>query len=936
MSDVQTSCVKTTCPYCGVGCGVNAQPTGGTNVEVTGDKEHGSNFGLLCSKGSALGETTDLEGRLLQPQVGDRTVDWDSALDVAAKGFKRALDKYGPDRVAFYVSGQLLTEDYYVANKLMKGYIGGANIDTNSRLCMSSAVAGHKRAFGNDIVPGCYEDLEEADLVVLVGSNTAWCHPIVFQRIIRSRKQNPNKKIVTLDPRRTPTAEQSDLHIPLKPGTDVLLFNGLLAYLHQQDKLDAAYISDHTENFDAALNAALTEASDLKAVAEACDVNADDLRQLYEWFADNPKTVTVFSQGVNQSTQGTDKVNSIINCHLGTGRVGKPGASPFSITGQPNAMGGREVGGLANMLAAHMGFDNPQHPKLVQEFWNSPKIAKKPGFKAVEMFDAINDGYIKAVWIMATNPAVSLPNADLVNTALDKCEFVVVSDCIEKTDTTRYADVLLPATGWGEKDGTVTNSERRISRQRSFLPKAGDAKPDWWIICEIAKRMGYASGFPYRHQAEIFNEHAALSGYRNDGQRDFDISDLVGISADDYNNLQPFQWPLKNSVIASDSEAISDETSVVEGLPRRSAPRNDRGTKRMLGDGKFFTPSGKAQFIAVTNAAPANAVSDEYPLVLNSGRIRDHWHTMTRTGKSPKLSSHLPEPFIQIHPADAAARQINEDEFIELSSNWGKASGRARITDAMRPGEVFMPIHWSETYSSNGGVGSLVNPAVDPISGEPEFKHTPVQLSPLGVKWYGFILSRQPATQYAQKIGDRGTDAWVKVKGSQFWRYEFAGTDAIENIEQWARAGFGLGMPEAAASSEELGISIALDDADWIDYRDPAAGVYRAAWIVEDRIEACVFVSPTPDLPARSWLASVFAKAEIDEQDRQALLLGEAPDPSADVGPIVCSCFGVGKNVIKRAIAEQGCKTAADIGGCLKAGTNCGSCVPELDALLAE
>lgn len=909
MSNAQTSCVKTTCPYCGVGCGVNATPQDGSTVEIAGDKQHGSNLGLLCSKGSALGETTDLEGRLLQPQVGDKTVDWDSALEVAAKGFKRALDKYGPDRVAFYVSGQLLTEDYYVANKLMKGYIGGANIDTNSRLCMSSAVAGHKRAFGNDIVPGCYEDLEEAELVVLVGSNTAWCHPIVFQRIIRARKANPNKKIVTLDPRRTPTAEQSDLHIALKPGTDVLLFNGLLAYLQQQNKLDAEYISAHTENFDAALEAALAEASDLSAVAKACDVSADDLRQLYEWFAEHPKTVTVFSQGVNQSTQGTDKVNSIINCHLGTGRVGKPGASPFSITGQPNAMGGREVGGLANMLAAHMGFDNPQHPKLVQEFWNSPKIAKKPGFKAVEMFDAINDGYIKAVWIMATNPAVSLPNADLVNAALDKCEFVVVSDIIEKTDTTRHADVLLPASGWGEKDGTVTNSERRISRQRSFLPKAGDAKPDWWIICEVAKRMGFASGFPYRHQAEIFNEHAALSGYENNGQRDFDISDLVGISADDYNDLQPFQWPRANGV----------ET-----------------TPRMLGDGAFFTASGKAQFVAVNNQAPANAVSEDYPLVLNSGRVRDHWHTMTRTGKSPKLSSHLPEPFIQINPADAAARGIEEDEFVRLTSQWGKGTGRARITDSMRAGEVFMPIHWSETYSANGGVGALVNPAVDPISGEPEFKHTPVELSRLGVNWYGFILSRQPATQYAKKIGDRGTDAWVKVKGSQFWRYEFAGTDAIDDIETWSRAGFGLGMPAAAASSDELGISIALDDADWIDYRDPAAGVYRAAWIVEDRIEACVFISPTPDLPARSWLASVFAKEAIDEQDRQALLLGEAPDPTADVGPIVCSCFGVGKNVIKRAIDEQGCKTAADIGGCLKAGTNCGSCVPELEALLAE
>lgn len=896
--------VNTTCPYCGVGCGVKATAGEGFSATVKGDENHPSNFGKLCSKGSALGETVDLEGRLLDPRVGDKTVDWDAALDVAAGGFKRALEKYGPDRVAFYVSGQLLTEDYYVANKLMKGYIGSSNIDTNSRLCMSSAVAGYKRAFGNDIVPASYDDLEEADLLVMVGSNTAWCHPILFQRILKSQKANPHKKMVCLDPRRTPTAEQSDLHIPLKPGTDVLLFNGLLAWMSQNNKLDQNYIDSYTEGFDEAIRAALEQAPDITTVAKGCDVDEALVAEFYQLFGETAKSTTLYSMGVNQSSQGTDKVNSIINCHLATGRVGKPGASPFSITGQPNAMGGREVGGLSNMLAAHMGFENPQHPKLVQEFWQSPKIAKHPGFKAVELFDAINDGYIKAVWIMATNPAVSLPNADLVHAALEKCEFVVVSDVIEKTDTTQYADVLLPATAWGEKDGTVTNSERRISRQRSFLPAPGNAKPDWWIISQVARRMGYASGFPYEHQREIFCEHAALSGYRNEGTRDFDIGKHAYLDTPSYNKLQPFQWP------APEGKEVDSQ--------------------RMLGDGKFFTPNGKANFLALTNNAPANLPCKDYPFILNSGRIRDHWHTMTRTGKSPRLSSHLPEPFIQLHPKQAEEHGIKEDEFIRIESRWGNAVGRARITDSVRPSELFMPIHWSNQHSQNGGVGSVVNPAVDPVSGEPEFKHTPIKVSRENMAWYGFILTRQDLPS------DSPTPStWVKVKGEQFLRYEMAGLTELDDPETRARQVLGLGMPEAAIHSEELGISIAKDDADWIDYRDPATGVYRAAWLVADKIEACIFISPTPSLPARSWLATLFVKEEIDEQDRKAILLGEPPDPSADVGPIVCSCFGIGKNVISKAIEDNGFTTAAEVGCCLKAGTNCGSCVPEIEAILA-
>ena len=494
--------VRTTCPYCGVGCGVraSARPDGGH--DIAGDERHPANFGRLCVKGSALGETIGLDGRLLHPKMREpaggalRDVSWDEALDAVAGGLRRIVDEHGPDAVALYVSGQLLTEDYYVANKLMKGYVGSANIDTNSRLCMSSSVAGHKRAFGEDVVPVCYEDLELADLVVLVGSNTAWCHPILFQRIVKIKEARPDMKVVVIDPRYTATCEMADLHLPLGAGTDVRLFNGLLSFLAEHGAIDTQFVDSHTSGYAEALAAASAGAAtgfDLVQCAKACKVDPHDLLEFYRLFARTERVVTVYSQGVNQSSSGTDKVNSIINCHLLTGRIGKPGMGPFSFTGQPNAMGGREVGGLANTLAAHLELDNARHRELVQQFWGAPVVASRAGLKAVELFDAIEQGRVKAVWIMGTNPVVSLPDSDQAKRALARCELVVSSDIVESTDTNAFAHILLPALGWGEKDGTVTNSERRISRQRAFLPAPGEARPDWQIICDVARRMGYAS-----------------------------------------------------------------------------------------------------------------------------------------------------------------------------------------------------------------------------------------------------------------------------------------------------------------------------------------------------------------------------------------------------------------------------------------------------------
>ena len=510
--------VKTTCPYCGVGCGILVDQDSGGAVTVRGDPLHPANFGRLCAKGSALAETVGLEGRLLEPVMDGRTATWDAALDHVAEGFSNAIRQHGPDSVAFYVSGQLLTEDYYVVNKLAKGFVGTANIDTNSRLCMASSVAGHKRAFGSDTVPGCYEDLEQADLLVLVGSNAAWCHPVLHQRMMVAKAANPACRIVVIDPRRTATCEGADLHLAVRSGSDAVLFNGLLAYLANTGATDSSFVRASTTGAEAAL--AQVAGQTVARTAQICGLAEGSVELFFDWFAKTERVVTLYSQGINQSSSGADKVNAIINCHLLTGRIGWPGMGPFSLTGQPNAMGGREVGGLANQLAAHMEIENRQHRDIVQRFWRSPVIADKAGLKAVDMFEAIADRRIKAVWIMSTNPLVSLPDADRARAALDACDLVVVSDCMRHTDTSRHADVLLPALTWGEKDGTVTNSERRISRQRPFLPAPGEARADWRIICDVAGRMGF-SGFDYPGVAGIFREHARLSGFENNGSRDF-------------------------------------------------------------------------------------------------------------------------------------------------------------------------------------------------------------------------------------------------------------------------------------------------------------------------------------------------------------------------------------------------------------------------------
>ncbi len=875
--------IRTTCPYCGVGCGVLARAKADGTVEIAGDREHPANFGRLCSKGSALGETLSLDGRLLTPQISGRDATWDEALDLVALRFKEAINCYGPDSVAMYVSGQILTEDYYVANKFMKGFIGTANIDTNSRLCMASSVAGHRRAFGSDTVPGTYSDLEQADLVVLVGSNLAWCHPVLFQRLAAA-KETRGTKIVVIDPRRTMTCELADLHLAIAPGSDVALFNGLFASLGYAGAFNREYVVNYTAGLDAAL--AVAGRQEIDDIAKITGLSRAELYDFYQLFADTERVVTVYSQGVNQSSVGTDKVNAIINCHLATGRIGRPGTGPFSVTGQPNAMGGREVGGLANMLAAHMDIESETHRAIVADFWKTDRLPRSAGLKAVDLFRAVEDGRIKALWIAGTNPVDSMPDADFVRRALEACPFVVVSDVVENTDTTCLADVLLPATAWGEKSGTVTNSERRISRQRSFLDAPGVARPDWWQFAEVARRLGYGASFSYDNPRDIFAEYAALTGIDNDGARDLDISAYAEIDEAAYDSLAPFQWPQRSG--------------------------DERNETRFFANGGFFTHDRRARFVSTPYRAPATEPRRGYSLVLNTGRVRDQWHTMTRTGKVPRLMSHISEPFVEMHPDDAYVLGLETAMIAEVSSPLGKVLARVSVNDQQQSGVVFMAMHWNEQFARQSRVGSLIASHADPISGQPELKFTPVGLKRFTAAWYGFAVMRgRPSIEQFEYAAIAPIQCGMRM--------EFA--DRI-NPYSWREVADQVLNPQQCRDVELLA------------YNDAGRGDYRFAAFEKNRCVGLMFASREPVSVSRSWAVEQLGDVVAPDK-RFRLLAGRACNGFADRGPIVCSCFDVGANEITDAVKAGHCRSAADVGTTLKAGTNCGSCRTEVMRIVA-
>ncbi|RSZ32500.1 nitrate reductase [Variovorax beijingensis] len=915
---------RSTCPYCGVGCGVVIESDGAQITGVRGDPDHPANFGRLCTKGSTLHltatATVTRQTRLLQPMrragrgAAPEAIGWNGALDMAVDKFAQVIGDHGPDAVGFYVSGQLLTEDYYVFNKLAKGLIGTNNIDTNSRLCMSSAVAGYKQTLGADAPPACYDDLKHAQCLFIVGSNAAWAHPILFRRIEDAKAANPGLKIIVADPRRTDTVEIADLFLPIQPGTDVMLFNGMLHLMLWEGWTDNGYIAAHTSGFDA-LKATVRECTPDK-VAQICGISKEDLLAAARLFATSPATLSLYCQGLNQSSSGTAKNAALINLHLATGQIGKPGAGPFSLTGQPNAMGGREVGGLANLLSAHRDLANPAHRAEVAALWNVPSVPEKPGKTAVEMFQAAADGEIRALWIACTNPAQSMPDQATVRRALERAEFVVVQEAFSTTATCAFADLLLPATTWGEKEGTVTNSERRISRVRPAVAAPGEARHDWSIAVDFAQRLEQRLGrtptlFPYDSAERVWNEH-------RESTRGRDL-DITGMSYAMLDSAGPQQWPLK------EGEAT--------------------GRARLYEDGIFPTPDGRARFVDTVYKPVAEAREARYPFSLNTGRLRDQWHGMSRTGTVGRLFGHVAEPLVQMNAQDMARRQLKDGDLVHLTSRRGSILLPVQASAEIGLSQAFVAMHWGEEYlsgcSSTGtplaGINALTTSAYCPTSKQPELKHTPVKILKAELPWSLLAMAWLPP--------EAALAAHQALK-PMMAMFPFATCVPFSgNTPGEERSGilFRAAAHDAPADEtiDRIEGLLGLRGSDALRYADRRRGQRRVARLVRRAdgnagLEAFLLGG---DTSAEAWIGTLL-REEIPAQSYGRLLLSpgaHAPVAVQSRGHPVCTCFNVTDLAIQ---AELGRCTGtpderlAALQGALKCGTNCGSCLPELKRMV--
>ncbi|KLN54313.1 nitrate reductase [Variovorax paradoxus] len=915
---------RSTCPYCGVGCGVIIESDGAQITGVRGDPDHPANFGRLCTKGSTLHltatATVTRQTRLLQPMrraergAEPAPIAWNTALDDAVGKFEQVIRDHGPDAVGFYVSGQLLTEDYYVFNKLAKGLIGTNNIDTNSRLCMSSAVAGYKQTLGADAPPACYDDLKHVQCLFIVGSNAAWAHPILFRRIEDAKAANPGLKIIVADPRRTDTVEIADLFLPIQPGTDVMLFNGMLHLMLWEGWTDNGYIAAHTSGFDA-LKTTVRECTPDK-VAQICGISKEDLLAAARLFATSPATLSLYCQGLNQSSSGTAKNAALINLHLATGQIGKPGAGPFSLTGQPNAMGGREVGGLANLLSAHRDLANPAHRAEVAALWNVPSVPEKPGKTAVEMFQAAADGEIRALWIACTNPAQSMPDQTTVRRALERAEFVVVQEAFSTTATCAFADLLLPATTWGEKEGTVTNSERRISRVRPAVAAPGEARHDWSIAVDFARRLEQRLGrtstlFPYDSAERVWNEH-------RESTRGRDL-DITGMSYAMLDTAGPQQWPLK------EGEAT--------------------GRARLYEDGIFPTPDGRARFVDTVYKPVAEAREARYPFSLNTGRLRDQWHGMSRTGTVGRLFGHVAEPVVQMNAQDMARRQLKDGDLVHLTSRRGSILLPAQASAEIGLSQAFVAMHWGEEYlsgcSSTGtplaGINALTTSAYCPSSKQPELKHTPVKILKAELPWSLLAMAWLPP--------DAALAAHQALK-PMMAMFPFATCVPFSgNTPGEERSGilFRAAAHDAPADEtiDRIEGLLGLRGSDALRYADRRRGQRRVARLVRRAdgnagLEAFLLGG---DTSAEAWIGTLL-REEIPAQSYGRLLLSpgaRAPVAVQSRGHPVCTCFNVTDLAIQ---AELGRCTGtpderlAALQGTLKCGTNCGSCLPELKRMV--
>ena len=909
---------RSTCPYCGVGCGVIIESDGAQITGVRGDPQHPANFGRLCSKGSTLHFTARPEvvaqTRLLQPmrrrQRGGpaEPVSWETALDEAARRMAAIVHDHGPDAVGFYVSGQLLTEDYYVFNKLAKGLVGTNNIDTNSRLCMSSAVAGYKLTLGADSPPNCYEDIDHASCLFIAGSNAAWAHPVLFRRIEEARQRNPLLKTIVVDPRRTDTASSADLHLPIQPGTDVALFNGLLHIMLWEGWTDGIYIRNHTCGFDALKD--LVRDYPAQVVAELCGVPTADLVQAARWFATSPATLSLYCQGLNQSSSGTAKNAALINLHLATGQIGKPGAGPFSLTGQPNAMGGREVGGLANLLSAHRDLANPQHRAEVAALWGIGSVPQQPGKTAVEMFQAAADGAIKALWIACTNPAQSMPDQATVRRALQRAEFVVVQEAYATTATCDHADLLLPASTWGEKEGTVTNSERRISRVRAAIPPPDQARADWQIACALATRLQALGIGPaglnldYTDPETIWNEHRASTRGRD--------LDITGLS---YARLEiaPQQWPCPTG--------------------------QDSGRARLYEDGRFATPDGRARFALTPYQSLAEPRESRFPYALTTGRLRDQWHGMSRTGTLARLFGHVAEPSVQMNPLDMAERGLKVGDLVHVTSKRGSIVVPLQADDGLGRQQAFMAMHWGGEYlsglSSTGtpltGVNALTTSVNCPTSHQPELKHAAVKILKAELPWTLLAMAWLPEDS-----------ALATREALRHLMPRFAYASCVPFGRE--RTGVLLRAAAHEAPDAELLNTITqhlrLQAGQTLHYEDARRGQRRTVRL--ERRDGTATVHGfllAGDTQAKAWLKTLLEDALPAQDFGRSLLQGGAHAPQALTprSRQVCTCLNVNEDAIVQQLTQthgENEQRLVALQAELKCGTQCGSCVPELRRII--
>ncbi len=887
---------RSTCPYCGVGCGVLVEHDGARILGVRGDPAHPANHGRLCTKGANLHLAAAAPGRLLHPErraergrPGER-LGWGAALDHAAERFAAVIRAHGPDAVGFYLSGQLLTEDYYVFNKLARGLVGTNNVDTNSRLCMSSAAAGYKLTLGADAPPCAYEDVDQAGCLFIAGANPAYAHPVLYRRIEAARRANPRLRVVVVDPRTTDTAREADLHLAIAPGSDVALFNAMLHVMLREGRIDADYIAAHTEGFDA-LRPALAACSP-EHTAAYCGVPAEDIVAAARWFAEGP-ALSLYCQGLNQSCHGTDKNAALINLHLATGWIGRPGAGPFSLTGQPNAMGGREVGAMANLLSAHRDLADPGDRAEVARLWGVEGVPARAGRTAVELFEAARRGEVRALWIACTNPAHSLPDQQAVREALAACEFVVLQDIYPDTETAAWADLILPAAAWGEKDGTVTNSERRISRQRAAIAPPGEARADWAIAVDFARRLGARLGrdaqrlFPYASPEAIWNEHRETTRGRD--------LDITGLSYATLEEAGPQQWPLPEGASA--------------------------GRTRLYADGVFPTPGGRARFQLADHLPTAEATSPRYPLRLSTGRLRDHWHSLACTGRVARLCNHVEEPVVSLHPADLARHGLAAGGLARVRSRRGELVLRAEPSEDVAPGQAWIPMHWGSASLAGLGVNALTLSALDPVSKQPELKHAAVAVEPAALA-HQLVLYRRGDAELAARLRPR------------LARFDHAslGLYGRDRPVVVLRAAHGRPIPDAWLA--ELDREAGLDDPlACLSYRDASQNVSKRARLEAGRI---VGVRLAGETAAQNWLKELVAGgAEVDALRPWLLApLAAPPSGSASRGRIVCNCLNVSEAEITARIAA-----GADLAGlqaALKCGTECGSCVPEIKRMQAE